>query len=57
MLGSLIGKGGSKFNNLDVKRVYFGFELFLHLPNTFTDSLLGTGFGITARSGQSIVTH
>ena len=25
VLGSLIGKGGTKFNNLDVKRVYFGF--------------------------------
>jgi hypothetical protein len=24
-LGSLIGKGGSKFGGLDIKRVYFGY--------------------------------
>jgi hypothetical protein len=24
-LGSIIGKGGSKFGGLDIKRVYFGY--------------------------------
>lgn len=25
MLGGLLGKGGSKFNGIDIKRVYFGY--------------------------------
>jgi hypothetical protein len=27
-LGALIGKGGSKFGGLDIKRVYFGYAHF-----------------------------
>jgi hypothetical protein len=53
-LGSLIGKGGSKFNGLDIKRVYFGFVWVLYLPNYFADSLVGTGFETTVRSGISL---
>ena len=57
VLGSLIGKGGSKFNGLDIKRVYFGFVWVLYLPNYFADSLVGTGFETTVRSGHYIITQ
>ena len=29
-IGALIGKGGSKFRGLDIKRVYFGFAYSLY---------------------------
>ena len=53
----MIGKGGSKFNNLDVKRVYFGLVWFSHLPISSTDALVGTGFETTARSDKCVITQ
>jgi hypothetical protein len=35
-LGALIGKGGSKFGKLDIKRVYFGYAYFSLLLKNLT---------------------
>ena len=34
VIGSLIGKGGTRFNGLDIKRVYFGFVQLLYSWNS-----------------------
>jgi hypothetical protein len=38
-LGALIGKGGSKFGRLDIKRVYFGYAYFSLLSKNLTPCL------------------
>lgn len=53
-LGALIGKGGSKFGGLDIKRVYFG--LVRAVPPLLCmgqdiDRMLETGYATTVRYG------
>lgn len=38
-LGALIGKGGSKFGGLDIKRVYFGYVYFSEFSKKLTPCL------------------
>lgn len=61
-LGALIGKGGSKFSGLDVKRVYFGSAYWCLLFRQSSYCYLGTGsettvrFAVFRRSARVIIT-
>lgn len=48
-LGALIGKGGSKFGGLDIKRVYFGSAYWFLYSRQGSSRYLGTGSEITVR--------
>jgi hypothetical protein len=48
-IGAIIGKGGSKFGGLDIKRVYFGYVIY-YWPFPVLTSVSGTGFVTTVRS-------
>ena len=48
-LGALIGKGGSKFRGLDVKRVYFGSAYWCIFLRQSSYRHLGTGSETTVR--------
>jgi hypothetical protein len=48
-LGALIGKGGSKFSGLDIKRVYFGFAYWYLFLRQSSYHYLGTGSGTIVR--------
>lgn len=50
-LGAIIGKGGSKFGGLDIKRVYFGqvFSCEIIVSKILTLATIGIGYVITVR--------
>jgi hypothetical protein len=48
-LGALIGKGGSKFGGLDIKRVYFGSAYCCLFLRQSSYCYLGTGSETTVR--------
>lgn len=48
-LGALIGKGGSKFGGLDIKRVYFGSAYWCIFRRQSSYRYLGTGSETTVR--------
>lgn len=50
-IGALIGKGGSKFRGLDIKRVYFGFAYSLYRLHAerLTPIFIEIGSAITVR--------
>jgi hypothetical protein len=62
-LGALIGKGGSKFGGLDIKRVYFGSAYWCLFRRQSSYHYLGTGsettvrFVVHRRSARAIIAH
>jgi hypothetical protein len=61
-LGALIGKGGSKFSGLDIKRVYFGSAYWYLFVRQSSYRNLGIGlettvrFVLCGRSARDIIT-
>jgi hypothetical protein len=61
-LGALIGKGGSKFGGLDIKRVYFGSAYLCPSLRQGSRRYLGTGsetivrFVVYRRSARAVIT-